>query len=141
MNSLWTIAGLSVIAVLASGQAPEGCPVCKGDMAFGGFADEIPHVAKYEVPSLVLQDSDARDEPWVFELTVDVQGRVCSLKLKRGPENRVERSIAEAVRTWQFTAWRGPTGREFCFQSLFFAYIRRREGRLQIVFPGLNGPL
>lgn len=126
---------------VASSQVPESCQVCSGKMAFGEFQVEASLLRQYSLPAVPIAETDFREDPWVFELTVNVDGKPCSVELKSGPETALEKAVAQKIAEWRFTAWRDPRGSLHCYQSKVSVYVRRQNDRLTLVVPGINGPL
>jgi hypothetical protein len=137
--------GLAVLPVVSEAQSltanlPAECDACKGPephIGTGSFRSQARRLRSYVLPEARL--SDAREEPWVFSLTVNIDGIPCAVTLKDGPDGPFARSLLAAARKWRFYALIHG-GHATCFSSLVYCYVRVKESHVVLIVPGVTEP-
>lgn len=119
---------------------PVGCPDCMSTkrLAWGPFSLLAHNIVSHPLPPVpqAMSGSPPR-EPWIFELTVNLGGNACAVKLLRGADGPFTDSLVVALRAWKFKPFHLRTGAT-CYQARVFFYLRQRSDRTVIEVPGLE---
>ena len=119
---------------------PAACAACKpaGFLGLGIFADESRRLLSHPLPT-ERRASDARVEPWIFILTVNLDGTPCEVRLIKGPDGSFSKMFTASVMKWSFTplTYKGHTA---CHMSRLYCYVRLKDGRPVLVIPGVTEP-
>lgn len=120
---------------------PASCGVCNATkkMAWGGPENLKRVLISYRVPDVPERLSRSiPSEPWVFEVTLSIDGRLCALRQVDGPSDDYGRLLAAAVaRQWIFEPFQSLLGAT-CYQTRLHFYVRQRKGKAVIEVPGVT---
>jgi hypothetical protein len=108
-------------------------------MAWGGVENFSPLLTSHPVPEIPESlKRNIPEEPWVFEVTLNLDGKLCGVKQIGGPDDAFSRLLAETMlQRWTFTPFqfrREP----LCYQTRLHFYIRERKGKPVIEVPGVT---
>ena len=122
---------------------PASCPVCNETkkMAWGGVENLNRQITSYHLPE--VPDTLKRkipQEPWVFEVSLNLDGKLCAVKQLSGDTGTFSQLLALTIRHWTFTAFQTRFG-PACYQTQVFFYIRERKGQVKIEIPGVTSPI
>jgi hypothetical protein len=119
---------------------PSACAPCKGKglIALGSFGQESRRLLQSPFPK-ALSVGDAREEPWIFKLTVNVDGIPCDVRRTSGPDGAFATAFVDAVMKWRFDPFMH-AGHGTCYTSRLYCYLKSREGRAVVVVPGVTEP-
>jgi len=130
----------SVSAQSLTANLPAACAACKGPephIGTGTFRPEAKRLLTHPLPHALI--SDVREEPWIFRLTVNVDGTPCAVLRKGGPDGVFVRAFVTAVMKWRFIPLIHK-GNPTCYTSTLYCYVKRQEGRAILVIPGVTEP-
>ena len=90
-------------------------------------ARRIPDALKRNIPQ----------EPWVFEVTLNLDGRLCAVEKISGADGVFAKLLAQTMRQWKFAVFQSRFGFA-CYQTQLLIYVRERKGRATIEIPGIT---
>lgn len=79
-------------------------------------------------------------EPWVVELILDLDGKICALKLLSGKDDAFGKALFRSLHEWTFSPFMTRVG-AVCYRTRLFVYLRQREGRVVVEVPGITTPM
>ena len=117
---------------------PPGCDCGpSARLAWGPFGIAAKRIEWYNIPFAQLTRQDVQLTPYVFEVTLNLQGRVCACTPLSEPQPRLRAILCTSISRWRFKTLR-PGGIPACYQTRVLFYVRKRRGLPAIEVPGLT---
>lgn len=138
--SLLPLTLMATVSCSRTAPAPSPCPPCNfpKKLGFGAFQLQAKRLLSYRLPADLPVESEVRQEPWVFRLTVGLDGRPCAVELLRGTSDDFADAVSAAIRDWRFSPFTTSRGEILCFQSKLFVYVRQVNGHADVIVPGVT---